>query len=439
MPAGDAALFAAVLSLDADPRHHAAALPTLRQKRDTIAALVGLVERLAGRSPTLLLFEDAHWADPSSLEVLTELVARVATMPALLIVTFRPEFRAPWAGAHVAARSLARLNQAESAALVARLTGEKALPPGLLEQIVAKADGVPLFVEELTKFLLESDRLHETAGRYEYAALSGQPTIPATLRDSLMARLDRVAPVKEIAQIGSAIGREFSYEMIAAIANMPRERLDGALAALTESGLAQQHRGAPDAAYSFKHALVQETAYESLLKGRRQELHRAIARVIEERYPALRDSDPGLLAHHLSAAGNAGRGHPVLAEGGEPLAPPHGALRGGVAAGPGPRARRLAAGISRARPPRAALPRAARDHVHALQGLGGGGGGTGATAGRASCPGRWRARRRRSGRSGASGCSTSCAARCGAPRRSPNASRPWRRRPAGARRSSSRT
>src|SRR6202789_112667 len=179
----------------------------------------------------------------------------------------------------------------------------KPLPAGLLEQILTRTDGVPLFVEELTRSILESGELKEAGDHYEYAGAARIVTIPATLRDSLMARLDRFMPVKEIAQIAAAIGREFSYEMIAAVAPMPQAQLDDSLARLSESGLAFRRGTPPDAIYTFKHALVQDAAYDSLLKSRRQELHGKIARVIEQRFPNIRTTEPEVLAHHLTEAG----------------------------------------------------------------------------------------------------------------------------------------
>ena len=173
----------------------------------------------------------------------------------------------------------------------------------LLEQILTRTDGVPLFVEELTKSILELGELKEAGDHYEYGGSARAVTIPATLRDSLMARLDRFMPVKEIAQIGAAIGREFSYELIAAVAPMPQAQLDDALARLSESGLAFRRGTPPDAVYTFKHALVQDAAYDSLLKSRRQELHAKIARVIEQRFPNVKTTEPEVLAHHLTEAG----------------------------------------------------------------------------------------------------------------------------------------
>ena len=229
-----------------------------------------------------MLFEDAHWADPTTLEVLDLLIDRVRTVPLLVVLTHRPEFQSRWSQqGHVGALNLSKLTRAQSAAMVSALAGGKALPAALLEQILTRTDGVPLFVEELTKSILESGELTEAGGHYEYGGSARAVTIPATLRDSLMARLDRFMPVKEIAQIGAAIGREFSYELIAAVAPMPQGQLDEALSQLTASGLAFRRGTPPDAIYTFKHALVQDAAYDSLLKSRRQELHAKIARVIE--------------------------------------------------------------------------------------------------------------------------------------------------------------
>jgi predicted ATPase len=186
--------------------------------------------------------------------------------------------------------------------MVSRLAGGKALPADLLEQILGKTDGVPLFVEELTKSILESGDLTDAGDHWEYAGRAGSLVVPLTLRDSLMARLDRFAPVKEIAQIGAAIGREFAWELIAAVAPHARPALDQALAQLVESGLAFEQGAPPDAVYTFKHALVQDAAYESLLRRRRQELQGKIARVIEERFPNIEDTEPELLAYHYTEA-----------------------------------------------------------------------------------------------------------------------------------------
>jgi predicted ATPase len=204
-----------------------------------------------------MLFEDVHWADPTTLDVLNLLIDRVRTISLLVVLTHRPEFQSRWSGhGHVGALNLSKLTRVQSAAMVFALAGGKTLPAVLLEQILTRTDGVPLFVEELTKSILESSELTEAGDHYEYGGSARPVPIPATLRDSLMARLDRFMPVKEIAQIGAAIGREFSYELIAAVAPTPQAQLDEALGQLTDSGLAFRRGALPDAIYTFKHALV---------------------------------------------------------------------------------------------------------------------------------------------------------------------------------------
>ncbi len=289
-----------------------------KHKDETLRTLVDITEAAARRQPSVMLFEDAHWADPTTLEVLDLLIDRVKTVPLLVVLTHRPEFQSRWSGqGHVGALNLSKLTRAQSAAMVSALAGGKALPEALLEQILTRTDGVPLFVEELTKSILESGELTEAGDHYEYAGSARAVTIPATLRDSLMARLDRFMPVKEIAQIGAAIGREFSYELIAAVAPMPQAQLDDSLVRLTESGLAFRRGTPPDAVYTFKHALVQDAAYDSLLKSRRQELHGKIARVIEKRFPNIKTTEPEVLAHHLTAAGLAEAAIPLWQAAGE--------------------------------------------------------------------------------------------------------------------------
>ncbi|UCH48899.1 MAG: hypothetical protein JSU95_03595, partial [Betaproteobacteria bacterium] len=215
------------------------------------------------------------------------------------------------------ALNMSKLTRAQSGAMISKLTDGKALPDDLLEQILARTDGVPLFVEELTKAILESGELTEAGDRYEYAGGTHSVTIPATLRDSLMARLDRYAPVKEIAQIGAAIGREFSYELIASVAPLPKEQLDHVLNQLTDSGLAFRRGTPPDAIYTFKHALVQDAAYDSLLKSKRQELHGKIAKVLGERFFDTSDTEPEVLAHHLTMGGRTEDAIPLWQKAGE--------------------------------------------------------------------------------------------------------------------------
>jgi class 3 adenylate cyclase/tetratricopeptide (TPR) repeat protein len=303
-PLGDVRFVASILSIACEERYGALSMTPQKHKDETLRTLVDITEAAARRQPSVLLFEDAHWADPTTLEVLDLLIDRVKTVPLLVVLTHRPEFQSRWSGqGHVGALNLSKLTRTQSAAMVSALAGGRALPEALLEQILTRTDGVPLFVEELTKSILESGELKEAGDHYEYGGSARSVTIPATLRDSLMARLDRFMPVKEIAQIGSAIGREFSYEVIAAVAPMPQAKLDDSLVRLTESGLAFRRGTPPDAVYTFKHALVQDAAYDSLLKSRRQELHGKIARVIETQFLNIKTTEPELLAYHLTVAG----------------------------------------------------------------------------------------------------------------------------------------
>jgi class 3 adenylate cyclase/predicted ATPase len=302
-PLGDVRFIASMLSIPCDDRYGAISMTPQKQKDETLRSLVDLTETAARKQPSVMLFEDAHWADPTTLEVLDLLVDRVKGFPLLIVLTHRPEFQSRWgAHGHVTGFNLSKLTRAQSSAMVSRLAGGKALPAALLEQILAKTDGVPLFVEELTKAILESGELQDAGDRYEYTGAARTITIPATLRDSLMARLDRSPSAKELAQIGAAIGREFSYELIAAVTPTTKGELDQALQQLTESGLAFRRGTPPEATYTFKHALVQDVAYDSLLKSRRQELHAAVAQIIEERFPDVRETDPELLAHHCARA-----------------------------------------------------------------------------------------------------------------------------------------
>jgi class 3 adenylate cyclase/tetratricopeptide (TPR) repeat protein len=315
-PLADVRFIASILSIPCEERYGAPSMTPQKHKDETLRTLVDVTEVAARRQSSVMLFEDAHWADPTTLEVLDLLIDRVRVVPLLVVLTHRPEFQSRWSDqGHVGALNLSKLTRAESAAMVSALAGGKALSETLLDQILTRTDGVPLFVEELTKSLLETGKLKEAGDRY------GGPvrpiTIPPTLQDALMARLDRFMPVKEIAQIGAAIGREFSYELIAEVAPMPEARLDDALAQLGASGLAFRRGTPPDAVYSFKHALVQDAAYASLLKSHRQELHAKIARVIDQRFPNIKTTEPEVLAHHLTAAGLAEAAVPLWQAAGE--------------------------------------------------------------------------------------------------------------------------
>ena len=302
-PREDLRFIAAMLSIPGEERYGAVAMTPQKFKDETLRALAGTTEAIARKQPTVILFEDIHWADPTTLEVLDLLIHRVRNLPLLVVITHRPEFASRWSHyGHVTALTLSKLTRPQTAAMVSRLAGGKVLPADLFDQILGKTDGVPLFVEELTKSILESADLREAGDRWEYAGQKSTLAIPLTLRDSLMTRLDRFAPVKEIAQIGATIGREFSYEMIAAVAPHSKPELDQALAQLTASGLAFQQGAPPDAVYTFKHALVQDAAYDLLLRRRRQELHGRIARASEEQFPGIEATEPELLAHHYTEA-----------------------------------------------------------------------------------------------------------------------------------------
>jgi class 3 adenylate cyclase/predicted ATPase len=295
-------LFASLLSIPTGERYPPLALSAAQQRRLTLAALLDQIEALARQKPVLMLFEDAHWADATSLEVLDLTVERVRALPVLVLITFRPEYEPPWTGlSHVASVALDRLAPAEVETLAEHVAG-RPLPPEVMAQIVAKTDGVPLFVEELTKAVLESGLL--VAGPQGWRLDGPLPlfAIPATLQDSLAARLDRLAPVKEIAQIGAAIGREFSYPLLRAVAGRGEPALRAALVQLEEAELLFRSGTPPDARYTFKHALVQDTAYETLLRSRRQILHRQIADVLREEFAAVAAAEPELVAHHLTQA-----------------------------------------------------------------------------------------------------------------------------------------
>jgi predicted ATPase len=274
-----------------------------QQKRRTLQVLTEQLAGLARDRPVLELYEDVHWMDPSTLELLDLLVARTHALPVLIVLTFRPEFSPPWSGqAHVTYLPLNRLGRRQGAAMVGRVTGGKVLPAEVLEQVVARTDGVPLFVEELTKTVLESGLLTDAGDRYEIASPLPALAIPATLHDSLMARLDRLAPAKELAQTAAVIGREFSHALLAAVADRPEPELQTALDRLVSAELVFRHGVSRKTTYRFKHALVQDAAYQSLLKSRRRQLHARIARVLEERFPEAAEIEPELLAHHCTEA-----------------------------------------------------------------------------------------------------------------------------------------
>jgi predicted ATPase len=251
-----------------------------------------------------MVWEDVHWSDPTTRESLDLLVDRAATLRILVIVTFRPEFTPPWIGRpHVALLTLSRLPPRKRVEMITRVTGGKALPKEIADQIVDRTDGVPLFIEELTKSVVESGLVAEAEGQYIATRPAAPLAVPTTLHASLLARLDRLAPTREIAQIGAALGRSFSHELISTVAQMPQHHVDNALAQLVHAELIFQRGIAPDAEYTFKHALVQDAAYSTLLRGRRQQLHTLITATLEDRFPEIVAAQPALLAKHCAEAG----------------------------------------------------------------------------------------------------------------------------------------
>jgi class 3 adenylate cyclase/predicted ATPase len=275
-----------------------------KQKQKTQEALVAWLVEEAERRPVYCAWEDLHWADPSTLELLGLLLDQVPTARLLLLLTARPEFTLPLSSrTHLTPLTLARLPRTQAGEMIEKVTGGKPLPAEVQHQIVSKTDGVPLFVEELTKMVLESGLLRETDGRYELTGPLPPLAIPTTLHDSLMARLDRLAMVKEVAQLGATLGREFPYELLRAVAPVDEASLQQALGKLVEAEVLYQRGLPPQATYLFKHALIQDTAYQSLLKSTRQQYHRRIAQVLEERFAEITETQPELVAHHYTEAG----------------------------------------------------------------------------------------------------------------------------------------
>jgi predicted ATPase len=298
-----AQIFAEMMSLPNDGRYPVLELSPQQRRQRTLEALVLQMEALTRSNPVLMIFEDAHWIDPTTQELLVTMVERMIGWRVLLVITARPEFAPPWPNySHIAVTSLMRLDLREGAKLVDRVAGGLALPVEVTEQILSRADGVPLFLEELTKTVLGGGFLEILNGRYVLSKPLPELAIPTTLHASLMARLDRSELAKEIAQIGAAIGREFSYSLLRAVAAIDDATLKEALGKLEETELASCRGRPPEATYSFRHALVQDTAYSSLLKTRRQEIHRQIAEALRDRFPSLADAEPEIIARHFTAA-----------------------------------------------------------------------------------------------------------------------------------------
>jgi predicted ATPase len=302
--AQNAALFAEMLSLSNDGRYASLDELTAEQRRQrTLEALTAQMQALSRQNPVLMILEDVHWTDPTSLEAFGRVVDRLRTLRVLLIVTFRPEFEPPWIGRpHVTALTLNRLGEREIAAMIDGVSGNKALPANIRLDIVERTDGIPLFIEEMTKAVLEAeseDDARQTAATVPASALA----VPASLQASLMARLDRLGRAKEVAQTGAVIGREFSHALLAAVMRKPEAELGSALDRLVQSGLLFQQGVPPHATYLFKHALVQDAAYGTMLREPRRALHARIADTLESHFVEIAENQPELLARHCTEAG----------------------------------------------------------------------------------------------------------------------------------------
>jgi class 3 adenylate cyclase len=298
----DAALLAEMLSLTSDGRYPRLDLTAQQRRQKTLEALTKQLEALSRSNPVLMIFEDVHWLDPTSLEVLGRSVDRLRTLGVLLIITYRPEFEPPWIGRpYVVALTLNRLGEREIATMIDRVTGNKPLAASIRRDIIERTDGIPLFAEEMTKAVLEAGG--EKADLTAAAIPSASSTVPASLHASLMSRLDRLGAAKEVAQIGAAIGREFSYVLIAAVARKAEADLASALDRLTAAGLLFRQGAPPHATYLFKHALVQDAAYGTLLREPRRTLHARIAETLESQFAEIAENQPELLARHCTEAG----------------------------------------------------------------------------------------------------------------------------------------
>lgn len=297
-------LWAGMLSVPLDESHPPLDLSPQRQRQKTMELMTQLKVATANEQPVLAVFEDLHWADPTTLEFLGLLVEQVATSKVMAILTFRPEFTPPWGSrSHVTQINLNRLPQRLATDLIALVTGGKELPEEVIDQIASKSDEVPLFVEELTQMVIESGLLREMDGRYELTGPLTDLAIPSTLQDSLTARLDRLGEVKEVVQLASVLGREFIYQLIQAVSQQDDAPLSDHLRQLVAGEFLYQQGVLPEASYIFKHALIQDAAYNSLLISRRQQYHQLVAQVYEESFPETVESQPELLAHHYTEAG----------------------------------------------------------------------------------------------------------------------------------------
>ena len=297
-------LFADLMSVPVPEDRYPRLSMTAQQERDaTLDAIVAWLIETAERTPVLMAWEDLHWADPTTLETLGMLIEQAPTAAMLVVATYRPELTPPWPQrSHMTPVTLNRLERPEVETMVSHLAGGRSLPGEVVDHIVAKADGVPLYVEELTKAILGSGVLETRGDAYVLTGSLAQLHIPETLQDSLMARLDRAPRLREVAQLGSVLGREFAYDMISALAGIEEEMLQSGLGQLVADELLYQRGRPPRSRYLFKHALIQDAAYQSLLKRTRQQYHQQAAKLLEDRFPEVASTQPELLAHHYTEA-----------------------------------------------------------------------------------------------------------------------------------------
>ena len=297
-------LFADLMSVPAPEDRYPRLSMTAQQQRDaTLDAIVAWLIETAERAPVLMAWEDLHWADPTTLETLGMLIEQAPTAAMLVVATYRPELTPPWPQrSHMIPITLNRLERPEVETMVGHLAGGRPLPGEVVDHIVAKADGVPLYVEELTKAILGSGVLEARGDAYVLTGALAQLHIPATLQDLLMARLDRAPRLREVAQLGSVLGREFAYDMISALAGIEEEMLQSGLGQLVVDELLYQRGRPPRSRYLFKHALIQDAAYQSLLKRTRQQYHERVAKLLEDRFPEVASTQPELVAHHYTEA-----------------------------------------------------------------------------------------------------------------------------------------
>ena len=297
-------LLADLLSIATGHRYPVPSLSPQKRKERLLQTFLAQVEGLAAREPVLMIFEDAQWSDPTSREALDLIIDRVSALQVLVIVTFRPEFTPPWIGRpQVTLLSLNRLPPRQRADMITGVIGGKTLPKEITDQIIDRTDGNPLFIEELTKAVIESGVVVDAGDHFRATGRVIPLAIPTSLHASLLSRLDRLAPVREVAQIAAALGRQFSHELISAVSGMPQRELDNALDQLVSSELVFRRGISPDAEYTFKHALVQDAAYSTLLKSRRQQIHATIGTTVEEKFPDIVTNQPELLAQHFTEAG----------------------------------------------------------------------------------------------------------------------------------------